>query len=286
MNDPARHSVLKVRVASDQLELAQLRLWELGARGLEERDATTLLGGPVEGTAWVLASFPDDQAARRALREMRNAYEADLVYVEHRDWDTEWRRGFGSQRIGRRLWLRPSWEPAEGGPNDVVVTIDPGNAFGSGDHETTRLVLQVLERRVTGGERVLDVGCGSGILSIAAVLLGASLADAIDVDDDAVATARRNASLNQVSRRFRASTQPLRNVASVYDVVVANIETRVLVPMAAELRSRVASGGFVVLSGALREEREELLSAFSSMQVDEVLEEGEWLACVLRVEGR
>lgn len=285
MTERRRHPFVKVRVPRAQLELAQLRLWELGASGLEERDATTLVPGPVEGSPVVLASFPDDAAARHALQAIRDDYEADLVYVDHQDWATEWRHGFSAQRIGRRLLLRPSWEEVAGTPDDVIVTIDPENAFGSGDHETTRLVLEVLERRLAGGERVLDVGCGSGILSIAAVLLGASTADAIDVEHDAVITARRNAALNGVAPRVHASTRPLSDVTGGYDVVLGNIETRALVPMADDLQARVAPGGFLALSGVLRSERETLLSAYASMRVDEALEQGEWCAFVLAPGG-
>ena len=285
MTSPPRHPLLKVRVAPKQLELAQLRLWELGASGLEERDSTTLERGSLEGSSVVLASFPDDSAARRALLAMREDYDTDIVYVDHRDWATEWRRGFLPRRIGKRLVLRPSWEPVQIDPGEVLVTIDPENAFGSGDHETTRLVLQAIERRITGRERVLDVGCGSGVLSIAAVLLGASSAHAIDVEDAVVATVRRNASLNGVARRIDASTTPLSEVTATYEVVLANIETRVLVPMAGDLVARVASGGFLVLSGALQGERDELRSAYSTMRLEETLAEGEWRAFVLRPGG-
>jgi ribosomal protein L11 methyltransferase len=282
MSDSSHHRLVEVRVAPDQLELAESRLWELGASGLEERDPTTLVPAMGSGAAVVIAAFPDDAAAERALVAIRADYEADLIYVERKDWATEWRRGFSAQRIGTRLLLRPSWEAVEPAPGDVLLTIDPENAFGSGDHETTRLVLQVLERQVAGGERVLDVGCGSGVLSIAAVLLGASSAEAIDIEDDAVATTRRNAALNGAASRVRVSARPLRDVSGAYDIVVANIETRVLAPLAPGLQARTAPSGFLVLSGVLRDEQDELVATFSSMRLQETLEEGEWCACVLR----
>ncbi len=277
---PSRHPFVRVRVPSETLELVELELWELGATGLEERDSTTIERGPPGGHSVVLASFPDEAAAHRALEALRSDHDVDLVYVDGRNWAVEWRRGFRSQRIGERLLLRPSWEPVDGGTDDVVVAIDPENAFGSGDHETTRLVLRVIERRIAGGERVLDVGCGSGVLSIAALKLGALEADAIDVETNAIATAHRNASLNGVER-MRASTRPLTELDQTYGIVLANIETRVLVPMAEPLCARVAPGGFLVVSGVLRSERDELLRAFSSMRLDEALEEGEWCAFVL-----
>jgi ribosomal protein L11 methyltransferase len=282
MSDPLRHSFVTIRVRPEQLELAQLRLWELGAAGLEERDETTLVSESALGQIVVMAAFPDEAAAQHALKEIREVYDAGIIYVPNEDWATEWRRGFSAQRIGRRLLLHPSWEAAQSGPDDVVLTIDPENAFGSGDHETTRLVLQMLDQRVAGDERVLDVGCGSGVLSIAALRLGAASAVAVDIDADAVVVARRNAEINGVASRLEASSRPVGDVEGAYDIVLANIETRVLILMPDQLRARIAPGGFLVLSGILRGERDELLTAYAPMRLEECLEEGEWCACLLR----
>ena len=278
----ARHPLLTLRVRPEQLELAELRLWELGATGLEERDQATLVRERAPDEAVIIAAFPDEDSAQRALSELREAYQADLVYVPQEDWATEWRRGFGAQRIGKRLLLHPSWEPAESKPGDVVLTIDPENAFGSGDHETTRLVLRVLDQRVAGGERVLDVGSGSGVLSIAALRLGARSAVATDIDADAVVVAKRNAELNGVAAGIRVSTQPLAEIDGDYDIVLANIETRVLVHMPEDLQARLAPAGILVLSGILRGERNAVLTAYAPMKLEDYLEEGEWCACVLR----
>ena len=284
MSEPPRHPFVSIRVRPEQLELAQLRLWELGASGLEERDATTLVREPAPGQIVVIAAFSDEAGAQQALKEIRPEYEAEIIYVESEDWATEWRRGFGAQRIGRRLLLHPSWEEVQGEPDDVILTIDPENAFGSGDHETTRLVLNMLDRRLAGGERVLDVGCGSGVLSIAALRLGAASAVAIDIDEDAVIVARRNAEINGVASQLEASARSLNEIDGVYDIVLANIETRVLIHMPGELQARIVSGGLLILSGILRGERDELLAAYAPMRLEECLEEGEWCACLLRPE--
>lgn len=285
MTRPDSHPFVTIRVRPERLEVAQLRLWELGATGLEERDQTTIVREPTDGDVVVYAAFEDDAAALHALNEVRAEYEADIVYVPHQDWATEWRRGFGAQRIGRRLLLHPSWEPAQSKPGDIVLTIDPENAFGSGDHETTRLVLGLLDARITGNERVLDVGCGSGILSIAAIRLGAASSVAVDIEEDAIVVTERNAELNGVASSVEASTTPLSAIAGVYDLVLANIETRVLVHMPDALRLRMAPGATLILSGILRTEKEELLAAFASMHLEDLVEEGEWCACVLRQEA-
>jgi ribosomal protein L11 methyltransferase len=284
MSKPA-HPFVTIQVRPEQVELAQVRLWELGATGLEERDQTTIVRGSVPGASVVIAAFSDEVSAQHAFDEICGEYKAEIIYVPREDWATEWRRGFGAQRIGKRLLLHPSWEPADSEPGDVVLTIDPENAFGSGDHETTRLVLQVLDERVHGGERVLDVGCGSGVLSIAAVRLGAASAVGTDIDADAVVVARRNADLNGVAEGASFSTEPLAEISGLYDIVLANIETRVLVHMPDDLQAHLAADGILVLSGILRTEREDLLAAYASMKLEACFEEGEWCACVLRSEG-
>lgn len=282
MSSPERHPFVMVRVPREALELAQLRLWELGATGLEERDETTIVREPGDGDVFVYAAFDGEAAARHALTELSQDYAAELVHVPHENWATEWRRGFGPQRIGSRLLLHPSWEQVDEKPGDVVLTIDPENAFGSGDHETTRLVLGFLDARVKGGERILDVGCGSGILSIAAIRLGAASSVAIDIEEDAVVVSERNAALNGVSDAIEASARPLEDIEGTYDLVLANIETRVLVHMPDALEARTAPGGTLMLSGILRKEREQILEAYRAMQVEELAEEGEWCAMVLR----
>ena len=281
MRSAPPHCFLEVRVRPEQVELAELRLWELGASGLEERDQTTIDPGPSGGDVVIIAAFDDDEAARRALDRMQTTYDATLSSIPRRDWATEWREGFGAQRIGKRILLHPSWEPVEAAPGDVVITIDPENAFGSGDHETTRLVLTLLDEQIRGGERVLDVGCGSGILSIAAVRLGAASSVAIDIEPEAVEVTRRNAALNGVGSSIEASTRTLSDIDERHDLVLANIETRVLVPMAAPLQEKLAPGAPLILSGILRDERAQLLSAFGSLRLRAEVEEGEWCAFVL-----
>jgi ribosomal protein L11 methyltransferase len=282
MSDSSLHAFVTVRVEPERLELVELRLWELGATGLEERDETTLIREPASALPLIIASFRDEASAGYALQELRDEYDAHMTHEAQQDWAIEWRRGFGAQRIGKRLLLHPSWETVDSKPDDVVLSIDPENAFGSGDHETTRLVLQILDERVAGGERVLDVGCGSGVLSIAALRLGAASAIAIDIEEDAVVVALRNAGLNAVAPRIEVSTLPLAEITGLYEIVLANIETRILVHMPEQLEARLAPGGILALSGILRVERDELLAAYASMHLESIIEEGEWCACVLR----
>lgn len=286
MAEPETHPFVVVRLSPEQVELAEFALWELGAAGIEQRDDSTIVRELTPGEVVLIAAFEDDHAAAAAVQSLESDYRVELQRVPHQNWAVEWRSGFGAQRIGSRILLHPSWEPVDPGPNDVAIEIDPENAFGSGDHETTRLVLGLLDARSLVGQRVLDVGCGSGILSIAAVRLGARRSIGVDIDKDAVFVAGRNAKLNGVAASVEFSTTPLDRVEGTYDLVLANIETRVLVEIPAALRARMASGAILVLSGILNREREELLAAYSEMQLEELVEEGEWCACVLRERER
>ena len=270
-----RYPYLHVRVTADEAELVGDRLWVLGASGLEERDDTTLIAS--DGDVLLIAAFPDEETARRAQAQLDRPASFELVIGD--DWKDAWREFFHVQHIGKRLVLRPSWRDAQPGPGQVLLTIDPGSAFGSGIHETTRLVLAEIEARVRGGERVLDVGCGSGILSVAALLLGAGSARANDVDPLAIDATRDNAASNGVE--IDVSLDPIESIEGDYELVLANIQAPILIAMAPSLIARTADT--LVLSGVLADQVDEVVAAFStSMRVDSVATENEWRAIVLR----
>lgn len=175
------------------------------------------------------------------------------------DWVRETQAQFAPTEIGARLWIGPTWHRA---PEDrVVVQLDPGLAFGTGTHPTTRLVLSFLERHIRGGERVLDYGCGSGILAIAAAKLGAASVDAVDVDPQAVETAAANAQANRVALR---AALPAALAATTYDIVVSNILAQPLVTLAPLLAARTAPGGRIALSGILESQAAELMAAYEA----------------------
>jgi ribosomal protein L11 methyltransferase len=167
---------------------------------------------------------------------------------------------FAPVGIGERLWVGPSWkEPPP--RTDAVVRLDPGLAFGTGSHPSTRLALRFLERHVQGGERVLDYGCGSGVLAIAAAKLGAAHVDAIDVDAEALQTATANARANDVTVRVAA---PDALAPALYDLVVSNILAQPLILLAPLLAARTAVGGRIALSGILENQAAEVTGAYAA----------------------
>lgn len=221
---------------------------------------------------------PDDLQALRRRVEERLAWLGRAVPglgggvtavspLRQEDWAEGWKQHFSAVRIGRRLVIKPSWERFAAAAGDVVVELDPGMAFGTGTHGTTRLCLEALAEIFDSDAppgRVLDVGTGSGILAIAAVALGAGRVLACDIEAEACRTARQNARQNGVGERLEITGAPLESLEGGFDVVLANILAEENARLAAELVGRLAPGGTLVLSGILQEKEPLVEAAFAS----------------------
>ncbi len=182
-----------------------------------------------------------------------------LEEVEEQNWVQLTQSQFDPIRISGRLWIVPSWHTAPD-PDAIVLVLDPGMAFGTGSHPTTRLCLEWLERSVTPGVSLLDYGCGSGILAIAAARLGAHDVLGVDIDPQAVGAAKSNAERNEVSARFADSAGEIKGQ---FDIVVANILSNPLKALAPAICSHVRPGGRLALSGILAEQTDELIAAYA-----------------------
>lgn len=206
--------------------------------------------------------------------------------VRDEDWANRWKEWFKPLRAGKKTVIKPTWEPFTPSAGEIVIELDPGQAFGTGTHETTRLCIELLEELVPGIPdcRVLDVGTGSGILAIAALRHGGVYAEGIDIDPQAIATASENASLNGVGDSTRFHTTPLQRIEGAYAVVVANILAEDLVRMKHDLDRLTASGGMLILSGILREKEEFVLKGFAGTSLEPVSSRtmGEWCAILFR----
>lgn len=196
--------------------------------------------------------------------------------VRDEDWAENWKEFYHPRRLTRRLVLRPSWAAFQAEPGDLVIELDPGMAFGTGYHASTRLCLELLEEQPPAA-RVLDMGTGSGILSIAALLMGSGRVTAIDCDPVAVRVARENLRQNRLSKRARVLLGE--KVPQVrYDLILANLIAQVLVEMAPELTRALAPGGRLVVGGIIDTRADEVLEAFSGLVPVGRGEEEGWVA--------
>ena len=264
-------------VGAGSVEALSEALLEAGAVSVDVTDARA--GTPQEHAffcepgehgpaSWELsrvsALFDDhyDLTARVAIALRAAGIDAALAFEVGRVADQDWVRATQSQfqpvRVSRRLWVVPTWD-APPDPKAINLIIDPGLAFGTGTHPTTRLCLAWLDASLRGGEAVLDYGCGSGILAIAAIKLGAARATGIDIDATALLAARHNAMQNRVDVQFEDAAQA---ASGVYDIVLANILANPLKLLAPLLAGVTRAGGQVVLSGILEHQADEVRDAY------------------------
>ncbi len=210
--------------------------------------------------------------------------EVSLSIVEDEDWANAWKAYYKPIPVGEKLLIKPSWEQI--GPTDrLVIELDPGMAFGTGTHATTTMCLEILERVIRGGERVIDVGCGSGILSIAAALLGARQVEALDYDPVAVKVAEENVIVSGVQDKVRVAQSDLLQAATgKADVIVANIIARIIIQLIPQLDAFLAPGGLFVASGIIGERLDAVLAALAAhdFEVVEEMNESDWYALVCR----
>ncbi|NOX68458.1 MAG: 50S ribosomal protein L11 methyltransferase [Gammaproteobacteria bacterium] len=181
--------------------------------------------------------------------------------LEDRLWEREWLKNFRPMKFGRRLWVSPH-DFAGSFANDVVIRLDPGLAFGTGTHPTTALCLQWLDSLDLRQQEVMDFGCGSGILAIGSLLLGAKMATAIDIDPQAITASRRNAVANHVSDRLFTTLDTM-DCQQTFDILVANILAGPLIELAPRLSANVCNNGVIALSGILEEQVDAVRNAYS-----------------------
>lgn len=227
-----------------------------------------------------LKNIDDENAFGRLEYEMKN--------VKEEDWANNWKQYFKPLCIGEKLLIKPSWEKADPNEKRKILEIDPAASFGTGQHNTTQLCLELVEKNLSDGDSILDLGCGSGILSIGALLLGAKKATAVDIDENSVRIAKENAEKNNIPKeRYTAycgniiDDDALKNkIGTGYDLLCANIVADVLIAMSQSFSGFVRDGGTLIVSGIIENRKDEVLETIKSQgfKLCEVCQKDDWVA--------
>lgn len=300
---------IRVHTSSEAVEAVSSILMDLGAGGTVIDDPEVLARSwespfgeiveldrkdyPQEGVI-VKGYFPDSMPESTLTGRIRDRLarlpefgldpgpaEVSCLTVAEQSWENAWKKYYKPVRVTDRLTVSPLWEAVHPGPDEVVVRLDPGMAFGTGTHATTKMCLRLLERYLRPGDRVIDVGCGSGILSIAAVKLGAGAVLAVDLDELAVQKTRENANLNGVQNLISVRKGDLlKGVSEEGDLILANLLAPIILRLAPDLHRVLRPGGRLIasgiVSGQLRSVQDALRDA--GLETVETIGDGDWVA--------
>ncbi len=311
---------VNIYTSSPAIELLCSKLEDIGIKGFAIRDAEDFneflenkngqwdyidddLMGLSSCETCITVYLPGNEQGRdmlSAIRSMLSAVkaedtegvcgrlEAELSSIREEDWANNWKQYFKPVKVGEKLVIKPSWEEYDTADGRIILEIDPASSFGTGQHHTTRLCLELLEKCLKTGDKVLDMGCGSGILSIGAMLLGAESAVAVDIEQNAAETAAENAAKNNISpEKYTAYAGNILTddkladrIDGKYDVITANIVADVLIAMKDYFARYIKDGGTLIVSGIITERTDEVVDAILSagFSEPEINSDGGWAA--------
>ena len=236
----------------------------------------------VQECIWTTIRYLNDMGDHEA----QYSFNVTQQLTDDQDWLYKWQEHFKPTKVSERIVVKPTWESYEAKADELVIEIDPGMAFGTGTHETTSMCLQALEKYLKAEQKVLDVGCGSGILAIGAALLGAKEAIGIEIDTDAVTIAKSNVELNHLSDKIKVQYGDLtKGVDYKADIVVANLMADLVVMLTPDVARHLNAGGIYISSGILLEKEELVSEAIKAagFSIVEVLTDGEWCCIVATI---
>ncbi|WP_332634510.1 50S ribosomal protein L11 methyltransferase [Halalkalibacter flavus] len=252
---------------------------------------------PEEGVI-VKAYFPVNSFLAETIDEIKEsingllAYDIDLgsnkvqiAEVHEEEWATAWKKYYKPVKVSSSITITPTWEEYEASEDETIIELDPGMAFGTGTHPTTVLCIQALDKVIQGGEKVVDVGTGSGVLSIAAAKLGAQRTLALDLDYVAVESAEQNVALNQVDNTVTVKQNNLlEGIEGPFDIVVANILAEVIVRFVQDAAAVLKPNGIYITSGIIKRKKQEVKDALTSggFVIEEIVEMDDWVAIIAK----
>ena len=310
---------VKINTLSKYEDIVSTILYDLGVTGLAIEDPNDILE-KAKDPSWdyieldeffekydeidrnklvIKAYFPDTVDIESTMEKIRynittlpkertgEAYgsiELDEVYEE--DWANNWKKYYKPTKLGNRIIIKPSWESYEPLDDELIIELDPGMAFGTGTHETTALCVEQIEKYVDSKKSVLDVGCGSGILSIIAAKLGSKKVLGVDIDELAVKVSKENAEINNVSDYVMFKKGDLIDVVGEkYDVVVANILAEVILILNKDIKKCLKQDGLFIASGIILDKEEQVKKSMREvgLEIIDTIKKGEWLCIVSRI---
>ncbi len=316
---------VSIYTTSAGIEPVSGRLYQLGITGIEiedEQDFKDFLENnhqywdyvdddlikQKQGETRVIAYVSDNAAGREMLSEIRSSLlemselnengefgrlEIELDNTSEEDWANNWKKYFHALEIGKKLIIKPEWEDLEEPAGKVVFSINPGMSFGTGSHYTTQLCIEAIEEYIKPDDMMLDLGCGSGILSVIALMLGAKEAYAVDIDPNAVTVAYENADRNNVSRsRYHVMSgniltdENLQNTLGEhkYDIIAANIVADVIIGLAPKAKEYLKDGGVFITSGIIEDREDDVRSALEEcgFKIEDIRRRKDWLSIICR----
>ncbi|WP_281712653.1 50S ribosomal protein L11 methyltransferase [Anaerotignum lactatifermentans] len=322
---------IEVFVATSQMGLEPVEgvLYQCGLNGLmihDEADFAEFLENPnrewdyvadelveekQEQTTGITFFLRDNLYGREQLSQIKSALqsvketekeldlgslEVTMKNVAEEDWANNWKKYFKPFPVGDKIMIKPSWEELPAQTDKIILKIDPGHIFGTGTHETTQLCMELIEKYVKKDDMVLDIGCGSGILSIASLLLDAKEADAVDIDPNAIQIAYENSDRNDIDRsRYHVKAGNILEDKELqasysgkkYDLVAANIVADVIIALTKQVPDYIKDGGIFLCSGIITERKEDVLKALkaANFAVLDIKEKTSWVAIATRYEG-
>lgn len=296
---------INASISAEDEEIVSSIFYDAGAKGLDIEDPNDLIDLSNRKEGWdffgidienlnlekikIKSYFSQEEDIDSILSFLKDSIEGEGLgiisteEIEDEDYLNNWKEYFKTFKIGENIIIKPSWEEYEKKEGEIVIDIDPGMAFGTGTHETTSLCIEALEKHLKKGDRVFDVGCGSGILSIASAKLGAKELTAIDLDPLCIEVSKENILKNDLEDIIEVKKGNLLDVIEgKADLIVANIIAEAIITMTASIRDYLVEGGIFIASGIIIDKKDRVIKALedNGFKVEEVNTQGEWVAIV------
>ena len=277
-------NVFRITTTPFRPELVSGVLWELELDGIKEEENSLVVYSAEDKnvTEEKIEIILNNLTAERIVE----SYSIEKETVENKNWNEIWEKSREVIRVSDKIVIKPTFKEYSSKPGEIVLTIDPKMSFGTGEHQTTQLVLQSLEKYVKPGMKVLDVGSGTGIIAIASIKFGAASAIAVDNDEWCYDNCKENAELNDVKGKMKILTGSLQEIDEKdFDLVLANIQKNILLELAGEIKKNIKQNGILILSGLLEKDEEEITGKYSGLGCSflEKTVKDEWICLIFEL---